>query len=197
MKLFRPTCAAALAAALACSHVVAASAFTPSGADKAESTPLQLGSAAKGASTTTVSTGGSITRTLIALVVVIGLIYAVTVVLRKLKRSQDRRVGSGLETVASVPLAPGRTLQLVRAGTDFVLVGVAENNVTPIRRYSEEEARIAGLIADDEDAAWRSIDTLSPRTAQNLSLSMGGDAVRRDASVRGVLDTLRSWTVRS
>jgi flagellar protein FliO/FliZ len=49
-----------------------------------------------------------------------------------------------------VALGPNRSLHLVRAGRELVLVGVAEHGVTPIRTYSEDEAIELGLIDEDD-----------------------------------------------
>jgi len=40
----------------------------------------------------------------------------------------------------------------VRSGREYVLVGASEHGVTPIRTYSEEEARDAGLL-DEPDVS--------------------------------------------
>jgi hypothetical protein len=37
-------------------------------------------------------------------------------------------------------------VHLVKAGSDYILLGSAEQGVVPIHRYTEEEAREAGLI---------------------------------------------------
>ena len=83
-------------------------------------------------------------------------------------------MGHGLHTEATVPLGPNRALHLVRAGSEFVLVGVAEHGVTPIRTYSEEEALELGIIGDDDDldgdvpraGAVRWLDRLRDRTVR-------------------------------
>ncbi len=49
-----------------------------------------------------------------------------------------------LETIATLNLGPNRSLHLVRVGGEIVLLGAAEHQVTPIRRYSEAEAHRAG-----------------------------------------------------
>ncbi len=196
MKPFRPTCVAVLTAALSLLCAPVAGAFHASPADRAENTPLHLGTTAAAAHASTPSaTGDSITRTLVGLVIVVALIYAVAWVLRKLKRSEGRTVGSGLESVASLPLGPGRSLALVRAGSELVLVGVAEHQVTPIRRYTEAEARAAGLLDEDELAP--RVDTLTDERARSLSSAIGGDPSRTGPIVPGLLETLRRWTVRS
>ena len=95
--------------------------------------------------------GGSIVRTIVGLAVVIGVIYGLTWVLKQVKQAKnDSASGSGLQTLASLPLGTNRTLHLVRAGDEIVLLGSGEGGVTPIRTYSEHEARAAGLL-DEED----------------------------------------------
>jgi len=118
-----------------------------------EATPVDLtGASEQGASH--IGGSGSVVRTIVGLAIVIGVIYGVAWVLRQLKASrQPRATGAGLAPLASVPLGSGRSVHLVRAGRDLVLLGVAEQGVVPIRTYSEEEAR-AVCARDDE------IDTL-------------------------------------
>ena len=67
--------------------------------------------------------------------------------LKQVKASKDSTAaGDGLETIATLPLGTNRALHLVRAGREIVLLGTAEHTITPIRRYSEAEARALGLI---------------------------------------------------
>jgi len=114
-----------------------------------------------------------------------------------------------------VPLGSGRSVHLVRAGRDLVLLGVAEQGVVPIRTYSEEEARAAGLVDDDgmlilpeDDAGDRAPRRLPKLARPQLALPAGLRAARpsqpgprpaRPAlpAPRNALDTLRAWTVRS
>jgi flagellar protein FliO/FliZ len=117
-------------------------------AARGESTPVDLTGASQQGSH--IGGGGSIVRTIVGLAIVIGVIYGVAWVLRQVKASrQPRATGSGLATLASVPLGPNRSVHLVRAGRDLVLLGVAEHGVVPIRTYTEEEAYTAGLIDED------------------------------------------------
>jgi flagellar protein FliO/FliZ len=46
-----------------------------------------------------------------------------------------------MSVIASTPLAPGRSVHLIRVGEEIVLIGSGEQSVTPIRVYSAEEAR--------------------------------------------------------
>ena len=91
-------------------------------------------------------------RTFVGLAVVVAVIYGLYWILRQVKAGREERAhGTGLRTTATVPLGSNRALHLVRAGNELVLVGVADHAVTPIRTYTEEEARAAGLLVDDED----------------------------------------------
>ena len=129
-----------------------AAAFTPT-AQRAggESTPLSLGAAPKTAAHASAgSTGPSIVRTIVGLLVVIAVIWGLTWVLKQVKSGREVRAGGvGLESVATLPLGTNRSLHLVRAGDDYLLLGSAEHGLVPIHRYSEPEARAAGLLDDD------------------------------------------------
>jgi flagellar protein FliO/FliZ len=110
-----------------------------------ESERLNLTSPATG--TPSGSGGASLVRTIVGLAVVIGVIWGITWVLRQVKSGREAKAaGTGLASMATLPLGSGRSVQLVRAGSDYMLVGVAEHGIVPIHRYSEQEARQAGLL---------------------------------------------------
>jgi flagellar protein FliO/FliZ len=127
-----------------------------------ERTPLGIEAAAKEDAPQQVgASGGSIVRTIVGLAVVIGVIYGLTWVLKQVKNSKtDGAAGTGLETLATLPLGANRSLHLVRAGAEIVLVGAGEHGVTPIRTYTEAEAREAGLL--EEETAVGAMDGLEP-----------------------------------
>jgi flagellar protein FliO/FliZ len=103
--------------------------------------------AADSAKTAQSAGGGSIVRTIVGLAVVLGVIYGLFWVLKQVKASKETAAsGDSLETIATLPLGTNRSLHLVRAGREIVLLGTAENTIAPIRRYSEDEARALGLI---------------------------------------------------
>jgi flagellar protein FliO/FliZ len=137
--------------------------------------------------------GGSLVRTFVGLAVVVAVIYGLYWILRQVKSGREERsVGTGLSTTASVALGPNRALHLVRAGRELVLVGVAEGGVTPIRTYTEEEARAAGLIADpsDEDDDDRPDGTsivAEPKGLRSL----------RGMTIGGAMERIRRATVRA
>ena len=122
-------------------------------ADAGEKTPLNLKDAP--GTGTHVSGGGSLVRTIVGLAGVIGVIYGLYWVLKQVKASREEKAsGTGLASLATLPLGAQRSLQLVRAGREFHLVGVSEHGVTPVRTYSEEEADAAGLLdLEPEDEA--------------------------------------------
>lgn len=140
-------------------------AATPGG----ENAPLDLGS---DGGTQAATGSGSIVRTVVGLAVVLAVIYGLHWVLKQVKASREgRSAGDGLAAVASLPLGANRSLHVVRAGREVLVVGSGEHGVTPLRVYREDEARAAGLIEDDY--------------VESTAVEVGG-----------ALDTLRGWTVR-
>jgi flagellar protein FliO/FliZ len=127
-----------------------ASAYTPSlPAPKAggENTPLNLKGSSSSAIPHTSSGGASIVRTIVGLAIVIAVIWGLSWILRQVKAGRDPQTPSGgLASVATLPLGSGRSVHLVRAGSEYVLLGSAEHGLVPIHRYTEEEAREAGLL---------------------------------------------------
>jgi flagellar protein FliO/FliZ len=149
-----------------------------------ESTPLNLPvHSAQGASTPG-SSGGSLVRTFVGLAIVLAVIYGVYWVLKQVKASrEDRASGSGLASVATLPLGPNRSLHMVKSGREYVLVGASEQGVTPIRTYSEEEAREAGLVHEPGDAP--ELDAPLPARPQKSGIL-----------IKDVIDEIRRRTVR-
>jgi len=137
---------------LAPTYALAQGTSTTSAKDQGENTPLDL--PASDDATNSISSGGgsgSIVRTVVGLAIVIAVIWGITWVLKQVKQSREERTrGNGLSTAAVVALGPGRSLHLIRAGRELLLVGVADHGVVPIRTYTEEEARAAGLDVDDD-----------------------------------------------
>jgi flagellar protein FliO/FliZ len=113
-----------------------------------EDTKLSLSEeAGKAATEASGPGGGSIVRTIVGLAVVLGVIYGLHWVLKQVKASKDAdESGDALETIGTLNLGPSRSLHLVRVGGEIVLLGAAEHQITPIRRYSEAEATALGLL---------------------------------------------------
>ena len=94
--------------------------------------------------------GASIVRTIVGLFIVIAVIYGIAWIMKHAKKSKTRPSGHGLSQVASLPLGGGRSVAVVRAGREVLVVGVAENGVTPIRSYCEAEAIALGIEVPPE-----------------------------------------------
>jgi len=138
------------------------------------------------------SNGGGLGRTIIGLLVVVAIIYGLYWILKQVKKARDEQAsGSGLHSLASLPLGPNRSLHMIRAGREIVLVGVAEHGVAPIRSYTEEEAFEAGLIDADTDDGDDAGDDDAPKSpAQKAGFASPGQAFT------AALTNLRERTVR-
>jgi flagellar protein FliO/FliZ len=185
-----------------------ASAFTPSASKKApggENTPLDLDTSTTGSHTS--SGGASIVRTIVGLAIVIAVIWGLAWILRQVKTGREPRLATaGLSSVAALTLGSGRTLHLVRAGNDYILVGSGEHGLTPIHRYTEQQAREAGLL-DAEEPPGRRRRRLAlpapPRTPgparSQATLESGErqtDPMRMPSPSVSAVERLREWTVR-
>jgi flagellar protein FliO/FliZ len=183
----------------ALAHAQVAQAFTPSTRSGGEAIPLDLSPSSGGSHTS--SGGASIVRTIVGLLIVIAVIWGLTWVLKQVKSSRETRsAGAGLTSLATLALGSGRTLHLVRAGRDYLLVGSAEHGVAPIHRYTEAQAREAGLLdpsmsADEGDPSGGGGH---PGRATVRDLQIPGQR-RQAGSLEGataLLERLREWTVR-
>jgi flagellar protein FliO/FliZ len=162
-----------------------------------ESTPLNLPSSKPkvDASEAAGAGGGGLVRTIVGLAIVIAVIYGLYWVLKQVKSSREERAsGSGLGTLATLPLGPNRSLHLVRAGGEVVLLGVGEGGVTPIRTYGEHEARALGLIGDEDDD---DAEPEGPKGGPSLPGGLGRTQAKPGLleSLRRSLDDLRAKTV--
>jgi flagellar protein FliO/FliZ len=151
VKPYRALTAAVAAASLCV--LLAPAAVLAAGASKdpyGEQTPLNLPTDAAANTAQVGGGGGGLARTFIGLAVVVAVIYGLTWVLRQMKKSSSGELGAhgiGLSTEASMPLGPNRSVHLIRAGRELVLVGSAEHGIVPIRTYTEDEARALGLLS--------------------------------------------------
>jgi flagellar protein FliO/FliZ len=197
-----------------CLVALAAPAMALAGSSAAshENEALNLGSPSTG--THTSSGGASIVRTIVGLAIVLAVIWGLSWIMRQVKSGRDPHVSSsGLESIAALTLSTGRSVHLVKAGSEYVLLGSAEHGVVPIHRYSEEEARDAGLLAVEvAPAARRRKPLLAPRpeatpgesrvvhSSASPGLLHHPGVARHDPmrmpSPGGALERLREWTVR-
>ncbi len=143
-----------------------------------ENQPLDLGAHAANAHA---SGGGSLVRTIVGLAVVLAVILGLRWVLKQVKASREEKAsGNGLASMATLPLGSNRSLHVVRAGREVLVVGSGEHGVTPVRSYDESQARALGILEDDGGGE-RELPPLSPPP---------------DPGSGNLLDTLRAWTVR-
>lgn len=127
--------------------------------------------------------GGSFGRAMVGLAIVVAVIYAVAWLLKQVKHSKEERsTGFGLSSEAVIALGPNRSVHLIRAGRELVLVGSAEHGVVPIRTYSEDEARRLGLLA--------------PEGTPELPAGPVAAPGRPASPLAGIVEQLRRRTVR-
>jgi flagellar protein FliO/FliZ len=177
-----------------------AQAFTPAAKHGGEALPLNLSTTSAGSHTS--SGGASIVRTIVGLLIVIAVIWGLTWILKQVKTGRETRTaGAGLTSLATLALGSGRTLHLVRAGRDYLLVGSAEHGVAPIHRYTEEQARDAGLLDLPEPTSDGADGGGDRGRARIRPIQIPGEA-RPDWNpalprvVSDALERMREWTVR-
>ncbi|HUA47936.1 MAG TPA: flagellar biosynthetic protein FliO [Solirubrobacteraceae bacterium] len=117
-----------------------------------ENTPLSVGHTVATHAASSSGGGASIVRTIVGLFIVIAVIYGIAWIMKHAKKSKARPTGHGLSQVANLPLGSGRSVAVVRAGREILVVGVAENGVTPIRSYTEAEAIALGIEVPSEES---------------------------------------------
>jgi flagellar protein FliO/FliZ len=158
-------------------------------------------------------------RTIVGLAIVIGVILGLAWILRQVKAGRDPEASSaGLASVAAITLGSGRAVHLVRAGSDYVLLGSGEHGLVPIHRYTEEQAREAGLPTLEEPparqrrsllsgpAGWPGGEARAPgaeaRVAGSEARMAGAEArtyndpMRMPSPSSGIVERVREWTVR-
>jgi flagellar protein FliO/FliZ len=176
----------AIAAGVACALLTAPAALAATSTTATgENTPLRLDRTPAAEHST--GGGGGIVRMIVGLAVVLGVIYGLHWVLKQVKASRESHsTGGGLEPLSTLALGPGRSLHLVRAGNEIVLVGSAEQGVTPLRVYSEEEARALGLLVESGNGGGGDSGAPGPLNAGSAS----------PPNVRDLLRRIQRWTVR-
>ncbi len=183
-----------------------------SGAATGENTPLNLGGSSSAVPHAS-SGGASIVRTIVGLAIVIAVIWGLSWILRQVKTGRDPQVSTaGLASVAALTIGSGRSVHLIRAGNDYVLLGAGEHGLVPIHRYTEEQAREAGLPTLEETAPRqrrlpRSRAGAGPGAEPRPRRALLNPPRERekprhdpmrmpDPSSFGVVERLREWTVR-
>ncbi|RDI75994.1 Flagellar biosynthesis protein, FliO [Gaiella occulta] len=131
-----------LRALVAC--LAAAAAGAPAALAAGEQTPLNLpepeGSAGAGAAS---SAGAGLMRLFVGMLVIVGLVLAVRWVLKTYARGKFPGLAAAadaIEVLASKPLAPNRTLYVVRLGGETLLIGSTDQAITRLRTIPPEDA---------------------------------------------------------
>jgi flagellar protein FliO/FliZ len=191
---------AALTGAAATALVFAGNALAAASSaanEDAENAPLNLGDVSTNQQQATGGGGGGIVRTIVGLAIVIAVIYGVYWVLKQVKSSKEGKVsGSGLNSLATLPLGPNRSVHVIRAGREVLVVGVAEHNIVPLRAYTEDQARAVGLLDGHGDVAL-SEARLPPAGRSVAELEPETEPRRVPATTaERALDTMRRWTER-
>jgi flagellar protein FliO/FliZ len=133
-------------------------------------------------------------RTIVGLAIVLAVIWGLYWILRQVKAGRDPHVSTaGLASVAALTLGSGRSVHLIRAGSDYVLLGSAEHGLVPIHRYTEEQARAAGLPTLDEAPPRPRRALLGPPRDTEARRH---DPMRMPSPSSGVIERVREWTVR-
>jgi len=125
------------------------------------------------------STSGMVVRTIVGLAIVLAVVYGLYWLLKSAAKAKSGQSDERIAVVATTALAQGRTLHLIRAGDELILVGATEHAVTPIRVYSADEAEQMDLAVT---------------TAKQLPQAT---PARSPATIGGVLELIRQRTVRT
>ena len=159
-----------------------------------ENEPLDLAGPAAGAQS---AGGGSLVRTIVGLAIVLAVIFGLRWVLKQVKASREERShGRGLSQMATLPLGSNRSLHVVRAGSEVLVVGSGEHGVTPVRSYSEAEAQALGILEEEPPATPAATGATGTLASLSGRLLSGQTRETANATAGRALDTLRGWTGR-
>lgn len=144
------------------------------------------------------SSGGSFFRFIFGLIVVVGAILGVHWLLKRWGQSRIQGVAGRtgvIDVVATTNLAQGRTLHLVRVGSELVLVGATEQSIT---RIGEMDARVLGeMAADRGNGEFQAMLNGAIVAGQpGVPAGMGGASSAREPFMKRFLDNLRMTTAR-
>jgi flagellar protein FliO/FliZ len=133
-----------------------------------DKTPLGSGVASagtgSGAAPAVGSAGADVVRTIVGLAVVLAVIYGVYWLLKASARAKSGKGDERIGIIATTPLAPNRSLHLVRAGDELILVGATDHSITPLRVYTAEDALLVEGVGIDMPLALPPATPLRPNT---------------------------------
>jgi flagellar biosynthetic protein FliO len=124
-------------------------------------------------------TGNAALHMVLALAIVVALIFGIYKLLKRSAKKNDKTVADDgwMNVVSTTPLAPSRSLHLVRVGEELILLGASDGSLTPIRVYGADEARRLGV---------------DPLTVQSLPVR----PARGGAGMNSLVESLRRMTAR-
>ncbi|NLX13324.1 MAG: FliO/MopB family protein [Phycisphaerales bacterium] len=144
--------------------------------------------------------GGLTWRDGLPLAVVLGVIAAMALLLRRFLPNQRLLTGSGaIEVVARTGLSSKQQLVLVKVGRRLVLLGVSADRINPLSEVvdPDEVATLIGAVAGDRPGSMRRAFADSfDREVQSFAEPSADEHLAESASghVRNLLDTLRRYT---
>jgi flagellar protein FliO/FliZ len=152
---------------------------------KRDETPLPADVSGTGGAKVTahVASGasGAAVHMLLGLAIVVALIFGLYKLLKRSSNKNDKTAPDDgwMGVLSTTPLAPSRSLHLVRVGEELILLGSSDGSVTPIRVYTADEALALGV---------------DPRTARALPPSRGARSVAGVGAA--LLEGLKRMTAR-
>ncbi|MGH8296967.1 MAG: flagellar biosynthetic protein FliO [Steroidobacteraceae bacterium] len=83
-----------------------------------------------------VGAGGLVSVT-VALLIVLGAIFAAAWLARRVRRGRGNRVGNAIDVLADMPLGPKERAVLLKVGAEQILIGVAPGRVSALHVLRE------------------------------------------------------------
>jgi flagellar biosynthetic protein FliO len=180
------------AVAAVATSVAVAPAFAAAPADPEK---LPITSSGSGDAGITGGAGGTLARMGIGLLVVLGIIFAVWYVLKRVRSSRypetDSRGSAMIDVLSTTPLGPNRNLHLVRVGDELIVIGATDHSVNAVARIEADQTELflSDLTAPDARGAF----TPSSGSKRNDARFRAPEAPTADTAV---LDRLRALTTR-
>jgi flagellar protein FliO/FliZ len=146
------------------------------------------------------SVGSGLGRTVLGLVIVVGVILIVAKLLKaNQKRRQGIHGGNGdlVEVIGTTPIGPNRNLHLVRIGDEVLLLGAGEGGITPLRSFHPHEAVAIGAIEAPQPSFAAALEMAGgPAPLQASASPLALPAPSAPKKSRSMLGTLRELSAR-